>query len=381
MGDYVDQAFAQIAIDQLTLDQIAKMLDAAPVSFSTRTSAKIDTHLEKIAAQNSVDGARAALLRLRTLSQLNHPEQRVPRMQAALSHPALKQAIAQGYGGEIFVTAMELEPADVALVQAQLVGLKDSVTPDASSRFFTQGSQFLMRSVKLNDPHSTQTYSPLRDSLATAAESKLASTTDEKDKTRLAEAVGRLKGAYLRGELVGHPAPGIDFIWFKDPSKPEATIKSLEDLKGKVVVLDFWATWCGPCIASFPNVKALKNYYRGYDVVVIGVTSIQGSHSGAGGRIDTKGDPEKEMSLMPGFMEEKQMTWPVAFSKQPVFNPDYGVLGIPSMVIIDSKGVVRHAGLHPGSKLEEKTKLIDKLLSEGGLTIPATLLMPKKPQD
>ena len=37
--------------------------------------------------------------------------------------------------------------------------------------------------------------------------------------------------------------------------------------------------------------------------------------------------------------------------------------------------------LHPGSKLDEKTKLIDKLLSEGGLTIPATLLMPKKQED
>ena len=53
----------------------------------------------------------------------------------------------------------------------------------------------------------------------------------------------------------------------------------------------------------------------------------------------------------------KEMTWPVAFSKQPVFNPDYGVMGIPDVIIIDGKGIVRHVGLHPAMKLEEKTAL------------------------
>ena len=62
---------------------------------------------------------------------------------------------------------------------------------------------------------------------------------------------------------------------------------------------------------------------------------------------------------MTGFMEEKEMTWRVAFTEENVFNPDYGVRGIPHVVIIDAEGVVRHRGLHPGDPIEDK---IEKIL-------------------
>jgi hypothetical protein len=129
-------------------------------------------------------------------------------------------------------------------------------------------------------------------------------------------------------------------------------------------------------------VKAVYKYYRGYDVQVIGVTSLQGFSVAGNQRIDTKDNPEKEFGLMPDFMKEKEMIWPVAFSKQPVFNPDYGITGIPDMIIIDGKGIVRYVGLHPGAtKLEEKTKIIDQLLSENKSMIPAQLMIPKKPKN
>jgi thiol-disulfide isomerase/thioredoxin len=378
MGDYVDQAFAQIAIEELTLDQIDRMLDAAPVSVSTRTAVRVNDALKKQAEKPDVDGARAALLQLKSQSRIAKSAEKLPKLQAALSHPAIAQAVEKGYGSEIFVTAMELDDNDLQTVTVQLVALKDSIRPDASPKFFTNGAAFLIRVVEPENPEPAKALAPLRESLSAALATKLKGDVAEKDKPRLEEAEARLNGAFARGELIGHPAPNIDFSWFRDPAKPDVKVASLADLKGKVVVLDFWATWCGPCIASFPNVKALHNYYRGYDVAVIGVTSIQGSHSGPGGRVDTKGDPDKEMSLMPEFMDQKTMTWPVAFSKQNVFNPDYGVMGIPNMVMIDPKGIVRYAGMHPGSKLDEKTALIDKLLSEAKLTIPAALLMPKK---
>ena len=173
--------------------------------------------------------------------------------------------------------------------------------------------------------------------------------------------------------VVGKTAPALTFLWSTQPG-----LKSLSDLKGKVVVLDFWATWCGPCIATFPQIRELVEHYKGADVVVVGVTSLQGYVSGLEpARIDTKGDPAKEFALMPDFIKAKNMTWTVAFSDERVFNPDYGVTGIPHMAIIAPDGTVRHNGLHPGMPHAEKLALIDALLAEFG-KLPATTVAPAK---
>ena len=169
--------------------------------------------------------------------------------------------------------------------------------------------------------------------------------------------------------LAGKPAPELNFKW-----STREGLKRLSDLKGKVVVLDFWATWCGPCISSFPQIREITEHYKDMDVVVLGVTSIQGSVANlARGRVDTKGDPEKEMSLMHEFIKEKKVTWDIVFSEEPVFNEAYGIVGIPHMAIVAPDGTVRHNGLHPGGvPHEEKVKMIDALLKEFGKPILAS---------
>lgn len=73
---------------------------------------------------------------------------------------------------------------------------------------------------------------------------------------------------------------------------------------------------------------------------------------------------------MPAFMKAKDMTWPVVFSEQEVFNPDYGVRGIPHMAIIAPDGTVRYNGMHPATPHAEKVKKIDPILREFGLKVP-----------
>ena len=176
--------------------------------------------------------------------------------------------------------------------------------------------------------------------------------------------------------LVGNPAPEINFTW----ASSEEALKSLADRRGKVVVLDFWATWCGPCVGTFPNVRQLVEHYDGYPVEVIGVTSLQGAtwFGGERGKVEAA-TPEEEYAQMKDYLPAKDITWTVAFGEQDVFNPDYGVRGIPHVVIIDPEGVLRHRGLHPAEPLKDKVEKINAILKDFDLPVPERAV-PEEPE-
>lgn len=189
-----------------------------------------------------------------------------------------------------------------------------------------------------------------------------------KRRERVESAIRYLQGPYATGTLVGNKAPALDIIRITGGKE-----KNLDDLKGKVVVLDFWATKCAPCIGIFPNMRELKKRYDGYPVEIIGITSIMGYHVDVknGKTIQTTGKPEYEMELMQSFMKDMGITWRIAFTGQNVMNMDYGVTSIPHIVILDADGNVRYNGSDPFEAPYHKAEKIDALLKEAGLRYPA----------
>jgi len=94
---------------------------------------------------------------------------------------------------------------------------------------------------------------------------------------------------------------------------------TLEDLKSKIVVLDFWATWCGPCIRSIPKNNKLAERFKD-DVVIIGVCAEKGS------------------DRMQAVVEERGIKYPVAIDKDDQTNDAYDANGYPDYYIIDKTG-------------------------------------------
>lgn len=112
----------------------------------------------------------------------------------------------------------------------------------------------------------------------------------------------------------------------------------LADFKGKVVLIDFWATWCGPCIAELPNVTAAYEKYHGKGFEIIGISL------------------DKSRDALTDFIKEKNMPWPQYFdglgwgSK---LGQQYGIQSIPATYLLDREGKIVAKGLR-GSDLDSK---------------------------
>lgn len=196
----------------------------------------------------------------------------------------------------------------------------------------------------------------------------LASTLESARKKKICnEHIAYLEGPFACGTLVGGKAPELHLIRvYKQEGDEVVTkeIKSLNELQGKVILLDFWGTKCVPCIKSFPEIAEIQQHFEGKDVVILGVTSLQGYFVDVPNNrtIQCRNDAEKELSLFPGFMKAMGMTWTVAISEEDVMNTDYGALAIPHVVLIDKKGIVRYNALNV--EKDEKIKLVEELLAQ-----------------
>lgn len=135
---------------------------------------------------------------------------------------------------------------------------------------------------------------------------------------------------------------------------PNFTLKSnsgknvkLSELRGQVVLLNFWASWCGPCRQEMPLLEKLQRRYSSLGFTVLGV--------------NVEEDPRKAKTLL----KDISVSFPILFDTRNTVSKQYKVSAMPSTVMIDRNGNMRylHKGYKPGDEAQYK-KWVKQLIRE-----------------
>lgn len=139
----------------------------------------------------------------------------------------------------------------------------------------------------------------------------------------------------------------------------EQEAKKLTDLRGQVVLLDFWAPWCGPCRYTLPNLSRWQTKYKSKGLVILGVTKYYGHAE------QKPVTPKEELDYLRYFRKRQAMPYGFLVSDGDTNDFNYGVFSIPTSFLIDRKGVLRYISF--GASEEEIQllgQLIEKLVNE-----------------
>jgi peroxiredoxin len=133
----------------------------------------------------------------------------------------------------------------------------------------------------------------------------------------------------------GGPAPSFD-LTAKDGGRI-----ALDGLKGQVVMVNFWASWCGPCRQEMPHLEALHQRYESLGFTLLGVN------------VDKDSDDAQD------FLDDTPVSFPILFDPSSGVSELYDVIAMPTTVLVDRNGTMRfiHHGYKPGYENDYQTQI------------------------
>lgn len=257
-------------------------------------------------------------------------------------------------------------PPRISLYKDLAIALRERGQLDVSLQFareaygFTKGPQAM-------HPRWRELIDPLRPNLAALIVALLEQTGKPKEAGEFHQQVlktdfdpqSQWRDAYqaelTATRLIGKPAPDVLVPRWLDGQPVK-----LSDLRGKVVLLDFWAMWCAPCVTAFPYFREWQSKYAGKGFELVGVTRFYG-------RSDEKEDlnREQEWQALQAFKRKYQLAYPCAVGKMDDVSNDerYGVTGLPTTILIDRRGNVREVQ-RGGGNYRKLAQRVAKLIEE-----------------